>query len=57
MKKNLGIILVVIGALALIITMLPFAADLADCNPYTIGALVLTIVGLILHIQLNKKVG
>jgi hypothetical protein len=55
--KNLGLILIIIGAILLVLTtVLPFMADLADQNWYTIGSLVLIIVGLICHIVINKRV-
>jgi len=55
--KNLGIILIVLGSLALIAcAFLPFAFDLADQNPYTWGSVFLIIAGLITHIIVNKKV-
>ena len=54
--KNLGIILIIIGALALVLSaVVPFMADLADQNWYTIGSVVLIIAGLISHILINKK--
>lgn len=56
--KNLGIILIIIGALAQILcALVPAMGDLADQNLYTWGALVLIIVGLFVHIATNKKVG
>ena len=55
--KNLGIILIIIGALALILTMVvPPMADLADQNWYTIGGFVLIFAGLIAHIVINKRI-
>ena len=55
--KNLGLILIIIGAVLLVLTtVLPFMADLADQNWYTIGSLVIIIVGLICHIVINKRV-
>lgn len=55
--KNLGIILIIIGAILLVLTtVLPFMADLADQNWYTIGSLVLIIAGLICHIVINKRI-
>lgn len=57
--KFLGITLIIIGAILLILPMLPIVgtsmADLADENWYTVGNLALIIIGLILHITLNKK--
>lgn len=53
--KNLGIILIVVGALLLVLcAALPFMSDLADQNWYTVGSFVLIIAGLIAHIVLNK---
>jgi len=53
--KNLGIILIIVGALLLILcAAVPPCADLADQNWYTVGSLVLIIIGLISHIVLNK---
>lgn len=55
--KNLGIILIVVGALLQILcALVPFMADLADQNWYTWGAVLLIIAGLITHIVVNKKV-
>lgn len=55
--KNLGLILIIIGAILLVLTtVLPFMADLADQNWYTIGSLVLIVAGLICHIVVNKRV-
>ncbi len=55
--KNLGIILIMIGAFALVLcAVVPFMADLADQNWYTGGSDALTIAGLITHIRINKKI-
>lgn len=54
--KNLGIILIILGAVLLVLTVLPFMADLADQNWYTVGSLVLIIAGLITHIAINKRI-
>jgi FtsH-binding integral membrane protein len=43
-KQNLGIILIVLGALLLIIS---YFADLVDYNFYNIGALVIIIAGIV----------
>ena len=57
MKKNLGIFLIVLGALLLILcAFVPFMADLADQNWYTWGSLFIIIAGLLTHIFMNKKV-
>lgn len=59
--KNLGIILICLGALLLILTYPAFkfipaiVPDMADQNLYTWGGAALTIVGLITHIIVNKK--
>lgn len=53
--KNLGICAIILGALLLVLTMaVPAMADLADQNWYTIGSLVLIIVGFFAHLFLNK---
>lgn len=54
--KFLGIALIILGAILLVLPMLitPMA-DLVDYNWYTVGNLALIIIGLILHITLNKK--
>jgi len=55
--KNLGIILIIIGALLLVLcAVVPPMADLADQNWYTVGSLVMIIVGLIAHIVINKRI-
>ena len=57
MKKNLGIFLIVLGALMLILcAFVPFMGDLADQNWYTWGSLFIIIAGLLTHIFMNKKV-
>ena len=52
MKKYLGILLIVLGALLLIVS---YFADFVDYNWYNVGALLLIIVGLIVHIKKKKK--
>lgn len=53
--KNLGIFLIILGALALILcALVPAMADLADNNIYTVGSFLLIVIGLIAHIVLNK---
>ena len=52
MKQNLGIILIVLGALMLIISYL---ADLVDYNFYNVGALIIIIAGIVTHIVLTKR--
>ena len=55
--KNLGLILIILGALLIILcALVPFMADLADQNWYTWGSVFLIIAGLITHIVVNKKV-
>ena len=54
--KNLGIILIIVGALLLILcALVPAMGDLADQNWYTWGNFFLIVVGLITHIVVNKK--
>ena len=52
MKQNIGIILIVLGALLLIVS---YFADLVDYNVYNIGALVLIIAGIVAHIYVTKR--
>ena len=52
MKQNLGIILIVIGALLLIIS---YFTDLVDYNFFNIGALLVIIAGIITHIVITKR--
>ena len=55
--KNLGIILIIIGAiLQVLCATVPAMGDLADQNFYTWGAFALILVGLGIHIAANKKV-
>lgn len=55
--KNLGIILIIIGAIAQVLcATVPAMGDLADQNLYTWGAFILILVGLGIHIAANKKV-
>jgi len=55
MKKNLGICLVVLGAVLLILpNLFSFMGDLLDQNVYTAGSALLVIVGIIVHIWMNK---
>lgn len=54
--KNLGIILIVVGAVLLIAcSLVPFMNDMADQNWYTGGSAALIIIGLLAHIFCNKK--
>lgn len=52
MKQNLGIILIVLGALMLIIS---YFCDLVDYNLYNIGALLVIIAGIVSHIVITKR--
>lgn len=53
--KNLGIILIVVGAILLVLcSVVPAMWDLADQNWYTVGSVALIVIGLISHIVLNK---
>ena len=53
--KNLGVILIVLGALLSILgTAVPAMGDLLDQNVYTVGSAVLVVVGLLAHILFNK---
>ena len=55
--KNLGLILIIVGALLLILcALIPGMGDLADQNWYTWGSFFLIIAGLLTHIFMNKKV-
>ncbi|MCH5168912.1 MAG: hypothetical protein J1F27_04660 [Prevotellaceae bacterium] len=51
-KKNLGLILIVLGALMLILSYL---VDLVDYNFYNIGALIVIIAGIVTHIIVTKR--
>jgi hypothetical protein len=53
MKQNLGIILIVLGALMLILSYYPL--DLVDYNFYNVGALLIIIAGIITHIVVTKR--
>ena len=52
LKKNLGIILIVLGALLLIIS---YFVDLVDYNFYNLGALLIIVAGIITHIVQTKR--
>ncbi|MBR2630152.1 MAG: hypothetical protein IKD25_01300 [Bacteroidaceae bacterium] len=57
MKKDLGIILIVLGAvLQILCSLVPFMNDLADQNWYTWGSVVLIVAGLLTHIYMKKKI-
>lgn len=51
--KNLGILIIVIGAVILLIS---FVANLVDYNWLNGGALLLMVIGLIIHIIMNKRI-
>ena len=53
MKKYLGIILIVLGALLLVISYL--TKELVDYNWYQVLCLLLIIGGIITHIAVSKK--
>lgn len=54
--KNLGLILIFIGALAIILcAFVPQMSDLANQNWYTFGSAGVVIIGLITHIIVNKR--
>ena len=52
--KNLGVILVIIGAIILIAVFFTGSAAIND-NAVLGGSVALIVIGLILHIVLNKK--
>lgn len=53
--KNLGLILIIVGAVLLILcSLVPALNDMADQNWYTGGSAALIIIGLLLHIFLKK---
>ncbi|MCR4592411.1 MAG: hypothetical protein K5672_04575 [Bacteroidaceae bacterium] len=60
-KQNLGITLIVVGALLLIISYfsaklnLGFLAELVDYNWYQLIALLLIIAGIVAHIVIAKR--
>ena len=60
-KQNLGITLIVVGALLLIISYfsaklnLGFLAELVDYNWYQLIALLLIIAGIVAHIAIAKR--
>ena len=51
--KNLGILLIVLASIGLIVSY--YVGGLCSVNGYTFGCMGLMIVGLLLHIFLNKK--
>lgn len=52
MKENLGICLIVLGALLLIIS---YFFELVDYNWYQVGALCMIIAGIVAHIVITKR--
>ena len=59
MGKNIlnyvGVIMVLLGAVLMILAMFVAPmADLSDQNWYTVGSLVLIILGIIAHVCINK---
>lgn len=53
--KNLGVLLIIVGALLLILpSLIPAMVDLLDYNAYTVTGCALVIVGFFAHILLNK---
>ncbi len=52
MKKNLGVCLIVLGALLLIIS---YFVDFKDYNWYNVSALIIIIAGLLTHIYVTKR--
>ncbi len=53
LKKNLGIILILLGAIALFTA---YYTGLVDYNWATGGSLALMIAGVIVHIIMNKRI-
>ena len=53
MKKYSGIGLIVLGALLLVLS---YFVDFKDYNWYNVGSFLIIVIGLILHIRVNKKV-
>lgn len=53
LMKNLGVILIVLGAGALIASY--YVGSLSSENSFTAGMLAVIVLGLVLHIVLNKK--
>lgn len=51
-KQNLGIILIVLGALLLILS---YFVGLQDYNFFNFGALLIIIAGIVTHIVMTKK--
>lgn len=52
--KNLGIIMIIIGALLLVLGAFLWK-NMVDYNSYTWGSVALIIIGLVSHIIINKK--
>ncbi|MBR4130391.1 MAG: hypothetical protein IKU02_05620 [Bacteroidaceae bacterium] len=51
-KLNLGIILIVLGAVLLILS---YVLSLEDYNFYNFGALLLIVIGIVVHIYITKR--
>lgn len=51
-KLNLGLILIVLGAILLILS---YVLSLEDYNFYNLGALLLIIIGIVTHIYVTKR--
>lgn len=52
MKKYLGIVVALLGALMLVVS---YFVDLVDYNYYQVIALFLIIAGIVAHIEINKR--
>lgn len=50
--KYLGILLIVLGAIALVVSY--FTGTLVDFNWFNVGSFLLMVLGLVAHILLNK---
>lgn len=54
MKQNIGILLIVLGVIALLASYIQ-KGYLVDCNWWNVTALVLIIVGIVAHILITKR--
>ena len=54
MKKYIGILLIIVSALAIIASY--FIPGAVDNNLCTVGPLAVMVIGLVVHIIVNKKV-
>lgn len=53
--KNIGLLLTLIGAVMLIVpTVINSCSTLVDYNAYTVSAAALVVIGILVHIILNK---